>query len=165
MKYWWLYVANVALKSPIQKHRCFQAVAFFPRTASSASAEVRPSLVGPAFRGDWRLCSDLPRAPVAGMGRNMVGHGMVRVLGYRDMSPKWFLDFFQENPNLRLKTHGFRADPWKSTHAVKVCDCSANWTLFRRKGAETGRIRQGLWKPHPAQPGAFQGTKPQADQR
>jgi hypothetical protein len=40
-----------------------------PRTASSASAEVRPSLVGPAFRGDWRLCSDLPRAPVAAMGR------------------------------------------------------------------------------------------------
>jgi hypothetical protein len=62
------------------------------------------------------------------------------------MSPKWFLDFFQENPNLRLKTHGFRADvpqnPWKSTHPVKVCDCSANWTLFRRKGAQNCRIRQ-----------------------
>lgn len=30
MKYWWLYVANVALKSPIQKHRCFQPVAILP---------------------------------------------------------------------------------------------------------------------------------------
>ena len=56
MKYWWLHVANVAiLKSPKDSDS--------PRMASLALGEVRPCLGGPAFQGDWRPCSDLPRAP------------------------------------------------------------------------------------------------------